>query len=46
MRPYTICVAQEGARTIIFTGSFMHENEVSQRKFASAFRYWSVPLSS
>lgn len=36
-----LVASQEGARTIIFTGSFMHENGVSQRKFASAFRYWS-----
>uniref|UniRef100_A0A7S4K3A2 Pantothenate kinase n=1 Tax=Guillardia theta TaxID=55529 RepID=A0A7S4K3A2_GUITH len=36
-----LVACQEGARTIIFTGSFMHNNEISQRKFAAAFRYWS-----
>ena len=36
-----LVASQEGARTIIFTGSFMHDNAVSQRRLASAFRYWS-----
>ena len=41
-KPFARLVAsQEGARTIIFTGSFMHDNAVSQRRLASAFRYWS-----
>eukprot|EP00802_Teleaulax_amphioxeia_P015192 Tamp_15278.p1 GENE.Tamp_15278~~Tamp_15278.p1 ORF type:complete len:199 (+),score=38.82 Tamp_15278:232-828(+) len=41
-----LVAAQEGARTIIFTGSFMHDNAVSQRKFASAFRYSSFKVDT
>jgi len=36
-----LVAAHEGVKTIIFTGSFMHDNFASQKKFAHAFRYWS-----
>mmetsp|Transcript_12730 Transcript_12730/g.20029 ORF Transcript_12730/g.20029 Transcript_12730/m.20029 type:complete len:275 (-) Transcript_12730:123-947(-) len=36
-----LVATQEGIKTIIFTGSFMHANAVSQKAFAHAFRYWS-----
>jgi len=32
---------QEGVKTIVFTGSFMHKNELAQKKLASSIRYWS-----
>jgi len=36
-----LVAAQEGVKTIIFTGSFTHNNDLSQKHFATAFRYWS-----
>lgn len=36
-----LVAAQEGVKTIIFTGSFTHENDLAQKHFAHAFQYWS-----
>jgi len=36
-----LVAAQEGVKTIIFTGSFTHDNAISQKHLAHAFQYWS-----
>ncbi len=38
-----LVAAQEGVKTIIFTGSFTHNNTLAQKHFAHAFRYRTAP---
>jgi hypothetical protein len=34
----TFLVLQEGVKTMVFTGSFMHKNDVAQKKLATSIR--------